>query len=191
MAGRRAVPVLIVAAMLASGCGDDGEDTTPTTAATPTTGTTTSGTSGGTTGTTAPIDASSVQVFFVDEDAFNVGRPPYVVPVERQVPAGKDPVRFALDQLFVGPTASESAGGLVLVTSEATGIADLRVEDGTAHVTLAGGCNSGGSTLTVADSIAATLRQFTTVETVKIYDPERRTQVLDRPGDSVPECLEP
>jgi spore germination protein GerM len=193
MAGRRALQVVIVATALAVGCGDDG-DTTPTTATTPTTQTATSDPTDTTTAptdTTTPVGSMIVQVFFVDEDAFNVGRPPYVVPVERESPAGEDPVRVALDELFAGPTADESAGGLVLVASEATGIAELRVEDGTAHVTLAGGCSSGGSTLTVAESIMATLRQFAAIQAVKIYDPEGETQAPDSPGDSVPECLEP
>jgi Fe-S cluster biogenesis protein NfuA len=132
----------------------------------------------------------SVQVFFLDEDAFNIGRPPYVVPVERLVPADA-PERGALDALFAGPTADETAAGLIFVPSGATGITDVRVEDGTAHVELAGGCSSGGSTFTIADEIVATMRQFPDVVAVRIYDPEGRTGGASAPGDSIPECLEP
>lgn len=140
--------------------------------------------------TTAVGDELTVQVFFLDEDAFNIGRPPYVSPVERDVPSAA-PAAAALDELFAGPTEEERAGGLRFVASEATGVTDVRVEDGTAHVTLTGGCDSGGSTFTVADEITATLRQFPTVDAVKIYDPEGTTEAADEPGDSIPECLEP
>jgi spore germination protein GerM len=132
----------------------------------------------------------TVQVFFVDQEAFNQGTPPYVTPVERTVDA-TDPPRAALDELFAGPSVQDSAEGLRLIASGATGIADLRIEGGTAHVTLAGGCASGGSTLTVAESIVATLRQFESVQSVKIYDPQGRTEFPNDPGNSIPECLEP
>ena len=131
-----------------------------------------------------------VEVFFLDEDAFNVGRPPFAVPVERTVDATA-PAAAALDELFAGPTAQERASGLRFVGSDATGFDQLRIEDGTAHVTLVGGCSSGGSTFTVADELAATLRQFTTVDAVKIYDPDGQTAAPDEPGDSIPACLEP
>jgi hypothetical protein len=45
--------------------------------------------------------------------------------------------------------------------------------------------------LSVAESIGATLRQFESVQSVKIYDPQGRTESPDEPGDSIPECLEP
>jgi hypothetical protein len=133
---------------------------------------------------------TTVQVFFVDQEAFEEGTPPYVTPVEREVDAA-DPPRGALDALFAGPTEQEGAEGLRFVASGATGIADLRIEGGTAHVTLAGGCASGGSTLNVGESIVATLRQFEQVQSVKIYDPQGRTESPEEPGDSIPECLEP
>jgi hypothetical protein len=157
---------MAVAVVLASGCSSDDE--------------------------TSPPDEGTmvVQVFFLDEDAFNIGRPPYVSPVERTVPS-TEPARAALDHLFAGPTEDERSGGLHLVTSEATGVSDLRVEDGTAHVHLEGGCSSRGSTFTVADEIAATLRQFPAVDAVKVYDPSGQTARPDSPGDSIPECLEP
>ena len=104
---------------------------------------------------------------------------------------GREDEAAALDELFAGPTAQERASGLRFVGSDATGFDQLRIEDGTAHVTLVGGCSSGGSTFTVADELAATLRQFTTVDAVKIYDPDGQTAAPDEPGDSIPACLEP
>lgn len=182
--GRSLLLVVVVSAATAAGCsGDDGTPAAPTgTAAAPSTTAAP---------TTAPVgDTVTVQVFFVDQNAFNEGRAPFVTPVERDV-AATDPPRGALDALFDGPSEDEQARGLRLVPSEATGVSELRIEQGTAHVTLAGGCSSGGSTLTVADEIVATLLQFPDVRAVKIYDPEGRTESPGEPGDSIPECLEP
>ncbi|MEZ5178035.1 MAG: GerMN domain-containing protein [Acidimicrobiales bacterium] len=195
--GRRTLPALAllastaVALLLVAGCssdGSDGDDATSTTATTPASTTTTAPTSSSTSGATG--DTVVVQVFFLDEDAFNIGRPPYVQPVERTVDA-TEPAQGALDELFAGPTADERAAGLRLVASGATGVSSVRIEDGTAHVQLAGGCSSGGSTFTVADQIAATLRQFVTVDSVKVYDPSGATERPEEPGDSIPTCLEP
>jgi hypothetical protein len=186
---RLAVGLIVVAGLVAAGCGDDdtGAPTTPTDA----TGTTAEATTTDTTGSQPPGDGElAVQVFFVDEAAFNVGRPPYVVPVERLVDAS-DPMQAALDELFEGPTPDEQVGGLVLVASEATGAELLEVVNGTARVQLVGGCSSGGSTLTVAESILATLLQFNEVRVVKIYDLEGQTGDPDGGRDSMPECLEP
>ena len=185
---RQALGAFCVVALLFAGCSGD-DDTSPTTTSTSTTLAATSSTSApASTSTTA--GGMPVQVFFVDQDAFDEGRPPYVTPVERTV-APSDPARGALDALFAGPSEQERAQGLRLVASQATGISDLRIEDGTAHVTLAGGCSSGGSTLNVGEEIVATLLQFEGVRTVKIYDPQGRTESPDEPGDSIPECLEP
>ena len=177
--------------MVASGCSDDDDATPTTTSATPTTATPTTAAPATTTASSSPAAGElTVQVFFLDEDAFNIGRPPYLRPVERVVDEAA-PEAAALDRLFEGPTAEERAGGLRFVASQATGVSELRIEERTAHVYLAGGCNSGGSTFSVADHITGTLVQFTSVDAVKIYDPDGQTASPDEPGDSVPFCLEP
>lgn len=196
----RALPAILVVLLLSVACGDDGQGAPPTTTSTsapPTSTTTTSPT----TTTSAPdttATASSttrpetllVQVFYLDQNAFNIGRLPYVRPVEREVPA--DSAEAAtLDALFDGPTAEEQTGGLRFVASEATGIAEFSILERTAQVRLAGGCSSGGSTFTVADEIVPTLLQFTSIDAVKIYDPSGETSIPDAPGDSIPFCLEP
>jgi len=174
---------VVLAGALLLGCtGDNSTSATTTTAGTPASTTSTTGGAGGGT--------LQVQVFFLDTNAFNIGRAPYVVPVERIVPTAA-PERSTLDALFEGPTDAERGDGLEFVASGATGIAEFRVVDGTAHVQLAGGCSSGGSTFTVADEIAATLRQFESVIAVKIYDPQGETESPAEPGDSIPFCLEP
>jgi hypothetical protein len=178
----------LLLSVLAAGCPSDDGGSLPTTALTATTTTSASTTSSSTSTTTS--DVARVEVFFLDEDAFNIGRPPFVRPVERDVPIAA-PEQGALDALFAGPTAAEGASGLHFVASGASGFTDFRVVDGTAHVRLVGGCTSGGSTFTIADEIVATLRQFVGIEAVKIYDPDGGTEVPDDPGDSIPFCLEP
>ncbi len=75
--------------------------------------------------------------------------------------------------------------------SGADGFRDLSIADGIARVTLVGGCDSRGSTMTVANLIIPTLKQFSTVDHVKILSPEGETDSPDGPGDSIPACLNP
>lgn len=130
------------------------------------------------------------QVFFFDRDRFLDATEPYFVPVTRMVrPA--TPATGVMDRLFAGPTTREQEDGLRLLRSGATGYTDLAVEDRVASVRLVGGCSSGGSTVTIAGEILPTLRQFDSVDWVKLYDPAGTTLDPDGPGDSTPECLEP
>ena len=96
-----------------------------------------------------------------------------------------------MDRLFAGPVAGERADGLRLLRSHATGFADLAIADGVARVRLTGGCNSDGSTVTVAGEIMPTLRQFASVDWVKILDPAGGTESPTGHTDSIPACLEP
>jgi hypothetical protein len=97
----------------------------------------------------------------------------------------------ALQRLFAGPTAAELGAGLTFVNSEATGFNNLGISAGIARVTLTGGCDSHGSTTTIADEIVPTLKQFTSVQWVKIYDPSGQTERPTGNTDSIPFCLEP
>lgn len=111
-------------------------------------------------------------------------------PVDRLVSPSATPTR-ALQRLFAGPTQAEQARGLRFVSSGATGLARLDIQNGVANVYLAGSCDSGGSATTVASEIVPTLRQFPTVQWVKIYDPSGATQDPDGDTDSIPVCLKP
>ncbi|MEZ5246293.1 MAG: GerMN domain-containing protein [Acidimicrobiales bacterium] len=188
----RVLPVLVAICVLSAACGDDpqGSPTSTTTAPEATSTSTTSPTSTTVPPSTSEPESIVVQVFFLDEEAFNIGRLPYVRPVERAVDPAS-PEAAALDALFEGPTSDEQAGGLRFVASEATGIAEFSILERTAQVRLAGGCSSGGSTFTVANQIVPTLLQFTSIDAVKIYDPAGETGSPDTPGDSIPFCLEP
>ena len=96
-----------------------------------------------------------------------------------------------MDRLFAGPTSAESASGLRLRQSRATGFTGLSIADLVARLRLTGGCSSGGSTFSIADQIYPTLKQFATVDFVKIYDPAGQTERPSGPNDSIPFCHEP
>ena len=138
----------------------------------------------------AGFPTTNRKIWLVDTDAVETGNGPYFVP--RQRPIRNDaPAAAALHALFAGPTPQERADGLRLVTSHAWGFADLRIADRIARLRLTRGCNSNGSTITVAGEIMPTLRQFPTVDWVKIYGPGGSTEQPQGQVDSIPTCLEP
>ncbi|ROR91955.1 AMIN-like domain-containing (lipo)protein [Nocardioides aurantiacus] len=130
------------------------------------------------------------KVYFLDRDNYAEGRRPYFSARLRPVPV-RTPAVGVMDRLFAGPLPGEKADGLELLRSGATSFRDLRIADQVARVRLTGGCSSGGSTVSVAGEIAPTLRQFPTVDWVKIYDPAGQTETPTGRRDSIPECLEP
>lgn len=202
---------LATGALLVAGCGSAGRPSTaPTTAVpattvpataapitTPATGAPTAPTSGPAPGATSPPATTApppvtvgVRVWFLNQHHAATGQEPLYEPVGRRV---KPPAVAArgLDALFAGPTPAERSAGLRLITSGATGYRNLRIVDRIAYVTLAGGCSSGGSTMTVAGEIMPTLRQFASVTYVKIFAPDGTTASPTGPVDSIPSCLEP
>lgn len=130
------------------------------------------------------------KVYFFDEPRFVANTPPFFTPVLRPVLPGT-PATGVMDRIFAGPVAREEGRGLRLLRSQATSFTRLGVRDGVARVQLVGGCSSGGSTVTIAGEIMPSLRQFPTVDFVKIYDPQGRTENPNGRVDSIPECLEP
>ncbi len=130
------------------------------------------------------------KVFFLDEDRFVANQEPFFVARMRPVPLGS-PATGVMDRLFAGPLERERSQGLRLVRSRASGFADLAIAGGIARVRLRGGCSSGGSTVTIAGEIMPSLRQFDTVDWVKILDPSGMTAEPTGPTDSIPDCLNP
>lgn len=130
------------------------------------------------------------KVFFFNRDNFVDNVEPFFTPRLRPV-RPLSPATGVMDRLFAGPLASEKADGLRLLRSRATGFDDLVVADGVARVRLTGGCSSGGSTVTVAGEIMPTLRQFASIDWVKIFDPSGSTENPTGLSDSIPFCLEP
>ena len=130
-------------------------------------------------------------VTFLNEKRFADNTPPFTQRVNRRVPA-TSPARAVLHQLFAGPRPSERRRDLQTVRSEATGFTTLTISaNKVARVRLKGGCDSGGSTFTVANLIVPTLKQFSSVRWVKIYDPQGHTEQPTGRRDSIPTCLEP
>jgi hypothetical protein len=130
------------------------------------------------------------RVFFLDQDRFVANQEPFFVPRTRPVRASA-PAVGVMDRLFAGVLPGEHAHGLRLVRSRAKSFADLGITDGIARVRLTGGCSSGGSTVSIAGSIMPTLRQFATVDWVKIFGPGGHTADPNGPSDSIPDCLNP
>jgi hypothetical protein len=130
------------------------------------------------------------KVFFLNRDNFVDNVEPFFIPVLRPVRPNA-PATGVMDRLFAGPLASERANGVQLLRSHAKGFADLVIADGVARVRLTGGCNSDGSTVSIAGEIVPTLKQFANVDRVKIFDPSGSTEVPNGHTDSIPSCLEP
>jgi hypothetical protein len=133
----------------------------------------------------------TISVYFQDVDNYVVGTEPYERAVTRIIPETGDLPRAVLEQLFLGPTAQEQAEGLGLVLSGSTGFSDYHLEDGVAHITLTGTCNSQGGTYTIANLIFANLTQFPEIQWIKIYDENSETETPDGQSSSIPFCLEP
>jgi hypothetical protein len=130
------------------------------------------------------------KVYFFDGQRFQDNEEPFFVPRLRPV-RRLTPGVGVLDRLFAGVLPSEHADDLSLLLSGATGFTGLTIADGIAQVQLTGGCSSGGSTVTIAGEIIPTLRQFDSVDWVKVYDPDGNTEDPTGASDSIPECLEP
>jgi hypothetical protein len=130
----------------------------------------------------AAFPTSQRRVWFVDQDAD-------VASVSRPVPAAA-PAGAVLHSLFAGPRPSERADGLLLVRSRAWGFDHLSIAGGIARLRLTHGCGGSGA-ISVASEIVPTLKQFPSVDWVKIYGPGGHTEQPNGPSDSIPACLEP
>jgi hypothetical protein len=138
-----------------------------------------------------PPKTFTVSVYFQDMNRFAIGTEPYEKAVTRSIPETSDLPHAVLEQLFLGPTAEEQAGGLSLILSGSTGFSEFHVEAGMAYVTLIGQCNSNGSTYTIANLIFANLAQFPEIQWIKIYDENGETESPVGQSSSIPFCLEP
>jgi hypothetical protein len=135
--------------------------------------------------------AQTITVYFTDQARFAVGSEPYEVAVARPLPAEVDPIRVILNAFFAGPTAEESAQGLVLVSSGFTGVGELTIENGIVHIHMLGKCANNGAAYSVANLIHKNLEQFSQITAIKIYDENGETLDPDSIMSSLPYCLEP
>jgi len=130
------------------------------------------------------------KVWLFNQKRFSVGTEPYYTPVLRPVQP-LTPATGVMDRIFAGPLPAEYANGLRALLSGATGFSNLTISNTGARVRLTGGCSAAGSTASIAGEIMPSLRQFPTVDYVKIYDPSGHTERPNGLSDSIPVCLEP
>lgn len=130
-----------------------------------------------------------VELHYLDAKKLEAGEDPWVA-VERKA-AARNPLKNAVWHLFKGPNEEEKAKGLTFVKSGAEGFEDFKLVDKTVEIKLRGGCDAKGSTTTVYDHLARTLKAFPEVDHVKVYGPDGQTNEPDGTGDSRPACLEP
>jgi hypothetical protein len=138
-----------------------------------------------------PFRTVARKVWFVDDTKVVRNIEPPVTAVWRAVLPGS-PAAGVMDRLYAGPTQAEKRASLRFVPSLTTEWYNLSISStGVARVQLKWKCSSGGSTITVAGEIFPTLKQFGSVDHVKIYGPDGRTGQPTGRTDSIPECLEP
>jgi hypothetical protein len=130
------------------------------------------------------------RVWLFNQARYLANTEPFFTPVWRRVLPGL-PATTLLHRMYAGPTSAEQRTGLRLLLSGSTGFSAVSVSDGVGRVRLAGGCRSGGSTVSIAGQIMPTLIQLPTVDHVKIFDPQGRTETPFGHTSSIPECLEP
>jgi hypothetical protein len=100
--------------------------------------------------------------------------------------------KFVLDEYFQGPGYTEKyVYGWIAIYSGVTGYSKVDVADGIARVYLTGACDSRGSTFTIGPPLLSSLKQFSNIQFVKIYDQNGNTESPDAAQDSIPACLEP
>jgi len=132
-----------------------------------------------------------LNIYFTDMARYQVGTEPYEAVVTRTILTSASLPEAVLTQLFLGPSETEKARGLMVVLSGTSGFSKLNIENGIARVYLTGMCNSQGATYTIADLIFANLKQFPEIQWVKIYDQNGETETSDGQSSSIPFCLEP
>ena len=126
------------------------------------------------------IPVNDYGVFFIEQNTLTLKKSNRVLVEEK----------FALEELYKGPTSKEKENGLVFLTCGTTGARLLSIKDGLATVQLEGECKGCGA-VGVYDSIVASLKQFPTILYVHILDPQGKTQADSPTQDARPACLEP
>ena len=132
----------------------------------------------------------AVKVFFTNTQLSGEHTPPFDEAVTREVSGSGSPINGALAEYFSGPTADEEARGLTGVFNGFTGYRRAELADGILSVYLEGNCGSNGTAYNIAQPLIATLKQFSGVLYVKIYDEYDHTRDALGNADSWPTCLD-
>lgn len=131
-------------------------------------------------------------MYFVDKKKYNAGTPPYEVTAARWTKSSGNFPQFVLNEYFKGPGDTEkNTYGWIALYNGFTGYSKMEFADGIARIYLKGSCNSGGAAYTIADLLKLNLKQFNSIQYVKIYDQNGQTNSPNDAGDSIPACLEP
>jgi spore germination protein GerM len=110
-----------------------------------------------------------------------------IIPAQRTIETSNIEQQ-SLALLYEGPKKTESS--LTLLTCKSTGAQLQSIQNGLARVQLLGECSSCGS-MGIYDSIVATLKQFPSIQTVHVLDPQGNTQSDGDNIDARPACLNP
>jgi murein DD-endopeptidase MepM/ murein hydrolase activator NlpD len=132
-----------------------------------------------------------IKVYFADRFKLAANTPPFQVNGVRWETSSPNLPLAALTEYFKGPGSTEKLYGYVAIYNGFTGVDHFDVTGGVAHVYLKGACMPNGKDFTIADLITFNLKQFSSVQSVKIYDQFGQTQNPDGLGDSEPFCLSP
>ena len=130
-----------------------------------------------------------VNVYFADGKKYAAGTPPYEV-IGKRWSQSSAVYNTVLAEYFRGPGLTEKSYGWIALYNGYTGFSKVEVADGIARVYLNGTCDRSGVSYTIADLLRPSLKQFSTVQYVKIYE-DGATQSPEGPSDSIPACLQP
>ena len=97
-----------------------------------------------------------------------------------------------LTEYFKGPGATEYyTYGWRAIYDGFTGFSKVEFDGNTARVYLTGTCAPARTDFTIANLLILNLKQFPSVQFVKIYDQNGATEFPDGAVDSIPVCLKP
>lgn len=132
-----------------------------------------------------------IQVYWANRYRLAHNLPPYEVAGYRYERSNLNLAQAVLDEYFKGPGYTEKyVYGWGAIYNGFTGYDRVNVSNGVARVYLTGICaGAEGSDFTIADLIGLNLKQFSGIQTVKIYDEYGHTQNPNGAGDSEPACL--
>jgi len=132
-----------------------------------------------------------VDVYFVNKFRYTNNLPPFEVTGDRYV-RSNNLYGGVLDEYFKGPGSTEKFQyGWTAIYDGFTGYSKIVVADGIARVYLTGACEPVNPNYTIANLLTLTLKQFSEIQYVKIYDQNGVTKDPFGLSDSVPGCLQP
>ncbi len=141
---------------------------------------------------TATPQWTLVKVYFVNKYRFDNNFQPFVVNGVRWVLTSPFMGADVLNEFFKGPGSTEYYYyGWRAIYNGFTGYTRVEFSGDTARVYLTGTCAPERTDFTIADLLMLNLKQFSSVQFVKIFDENGATEFPDGAVDSIPTCLKP